>query len=364
MSIDISLSQLMKLRFFEKPKTRDFSSFFRIFQSYIESGNGISEALSYLRTRNPTLQKSINNIRENVDDGMQLGDAFEKENDVLPKYAISVIKAGSQSNRLKEALINIGEYLKYERRFERKIYATVKEVRMNVAILLLMGLFIIKWYIPSMQNSLKAVDPNSSIQNVVNLFLFLNDYYYILLISSVSLILLLYKFHKSFPYWGDWLLFKVPIYKEVYYYKIQYRFTTTMSMLLNIGLSNTEILYNMSKSINNTLISNMLNRAIQYNQDGMTLIEAIKKADEQENLIEQTTIFHLQSGEKNLDMKNQLIHASSLYIDNMQEAVEDYSKNISNISVAVGALFAGLCWLVVYGPYLEVGKSYLNIITK
>jgi type II secretory pathway component PulF len=351
------LKELGEIRLFDSPNKKDLHNFFRHFGSYLDSGAGTLQALRFVRCRNKTLQESVTRLADNFADGMPLSDAFEREKDVFPLYSVTAIRAGAQGNQLREAVGNVAEYIAQERLLEKKVKPTMRYVKSLAAIFSAVFILVVKYYLPRMVELFDMAKAGAMMRIIIGGVIFVGGHMFLIVGFLGVLALILYFLNKRFPWFGDNFILKAPLYKNVYYNKVQYKFATTMAMMLGAGLDSAQSLHYAARVINNLLISEVLLQAVSYvTAGGRTLVEALREADD-EGLIDTDILNFIQIGERNRDVKKQLSVVAGDYYTAIEEAMDVFTDNLAKIIIAIGAVVLLIMALAVYGPYLENLRS-------
>jgi type IV pilus assembly protein PilC len=351
------LKDIGQIRLFDAPTKKDLHNFFRHFGSYLDSGAGTLQSLRLVRCKNKTLQDSVSRLADNFADGMSLSDAFEREKEVFPLYAVTAVRAGLQGNQLRDAIENIIGYIAQERLLENKVRPTMRYVKSLAAVFVVAFILMVRYYLPRMTELFDMAKAGTSIRIVVGIVTFIGRHMFIITGFFLVLAIILYVLHKQFPWFGDGFILKAPLYKQVYRNKLQYKFATTMAMMLGAGLDSGQSLYYTGKVINNFLVTEMLGEAIPYvTSGGRTLVDALKEADD-ERLIDADILNFIQIGERNRDVKNQLSIVAKDYYNEIVESMDVFTDNLAKIILVFGAVVLLIMAFAVYGPYLENLRS-------
>ena len=94
----------------------------RQFSAIISAGIPIVKALEILRqATSPVLAKATKNVKEDVVDGLSLGQAFRNNSDVFPEVFVNMLEAGELSGSLNEALERMAEHFERENELISKV---------------------------------------------------------------------------------------------------------------------------------------------------------------------------------------------------------------------------------------------------
>ncbi|HVU72677.1 MAG TPA: type II secretion system F family protein [Mycobacteriales bacterium] len=106
-----------------KVKLKDLALFARQFATMINSGLSLLRAMTILveQTENPLLQKTLREVRQDVEQGNALSAAMARFPDVFPNLMVNMIKAGEVGGFLDQTLLQIAENYEKEVKLRGKI---------------------------------------------------------------------------------------------------------------------------------------------------------------------------------------------------------------------------------------------------
>jgi type II secretory pathway component PulF len=97
-------------------RTRMLMLFYRELAQLTGSGVAITEAMDILSKQQgyPHLNRAISGIKQEIDAGATLGEAFSRYPDIFPKLHVGIIKYSEASGRLAQGIGNLADYLEKE----------------------------------------------------------------------------------------------------------------------------------------------------------------------------------------------------------------------------------------------------------
>lgn len=109
----------------------ELQAFTRELHALIKSGIPVMRALDLLResTSSPALERLLTSIRRQLDAGLDLPDAFERENEtakVFSAYYLAILRVGSYTGRLDECLKRLAQYLDFQRTMREQVKAALR----------------------------------------------------------------------------------------------------------------------------------------------------------------------------------------------------------------------------------------------
>ncbi len=131
-------------------KPVDLAAFFRSLYSAVNAGLPYSRMFEIvLRTvRNKRIRELTRGLAQNVREGRSLSSEMAKRPDIIPPFALGILKAGETSGNLDLALLNLAEYYEHEHAFQQEVrwQTILPKAELGCIVLLLIPLlFILPW---------------------------------------------------------------------------------------------------------------------------------------------------------------------------------------------------------------------------
>ncbi len=126
----------------------DLIQFCRQMYSLLRAGVPILSGLNGLATttRNPTLGKSIQRVREMLEGGHDLASALAQQPDVFDQFFISMVRVGETSGQLDQTFNQLAYYLEREKLTRDRIKQSTR-YPMFVLIVLALAIGIMNWFV-------------------------------------------------------------------------------------------------------------------------------------------------------------------------------------------------------------------------
>lgn len=344
-----------------KPSYRELYTFFRELSAFHEAGEGLTKAMGQIasHTKNNALKKAILEVRTEIEDeGERLSTAFAKS-DIWPSFVSETIGAGEDSGKMDDILHEIYGHLKQMGTVESKISGAMLTPKI-VSFFLACGFVVLaSIVVPRFEETYASQRiPLPWFTQVV--FFTVNTiarFWYVFLALAFA------GWRAGSWFWNNnpeiidrWKL-HVPIYKDLYYYLLQYRFVKTMSLLFAAGQSLPVCLQYTAKVVDNTVFGDVLNRAAdKIMTEGTSAAVALEEADT-EHLIHYMAQSFFSSGEKTGKIDELLRKASDDYEDEIRERVEAFSTKIAVIALLPGAIG-------ITGLYISVLAPQVGLFAK
>jgi type IV pilus assembly protein PilC len=242
------------------------------FAGMYSAGLSISRCLETMeeQTDDQAFKQMITDIRESIESGSSLKDAFGKYTDVFSEFFLGMLEAGESGGKLAESLEMSAAYLEKQADLKRKVKsAFAYPVVVGVTCFVVVGCLLI-FVVPIFSKLYKQLHVSlpGPTQFLVYLSFFLRDWWWVVLVMMAAAIVTLRWLSKKPGTKAKWDLFKLnmPVFAKLNRMVVVSHFTRTFAMLASVGISLTKALEVASKVANNhklTEITEELQAAIE-----------------------------------------------------------------------------------------------------
>lgn len=260
----------------ERVKFSDLVTFTRQLATMINSGLPLTEALSILSAGSrESVQKIINQILADVEQGESLSFAMAKHPSVFSKNYIALVKAGEASGVLDEILTRLANDLEKQQEFQGKVKGALVYPVIIVIGMIIVAFIMMIFVVPrltSLYSELSADLPITTkfLMSVSN---FMVNFWPIILILMGVLAwgFKLYRSTKEGRLTTDEMLFKIPLIGELMRTIFLADFTRTLSLMIGAGVSILESLSIVGEVVPNVVISNAVKDVSKLVERGFPL---------------------------------------------------------------------------------------------
>lgn len=260
----------------ERVKFSDLVAFTRQLATMINSGLPLTEALSILSAGSrESVQKIVNQILADVEQGESLSFAMAKHPSVFSKNYIALVKAGEASGVLEEILTRLANDLEKQQEFQGKVksalvYPVIIVIGM-VIVAFIMMIFVVP-RLTSLYSELSADLPITT-KFLMSISNFMVNFWPIILILMGALAwgFKLYRSTKEGRFTTDEMLFKIPLIGELMRTIFLTDFTRTLSLMIGAGVSILESLSIVGEAVPNVVISNAVKDVSKLVERGFPL---------------------------------------------------------------------------------------------
>lgn len=352
---DISSISLFR----KKVKLVDLAQFCRQFSIMLEAGISIAGALDVLReqTTNPTLKDCLRDIYANIQKGLSLSTVLQYFPDIFPPILLSMVESGEVSGQLDRVFIRLADHFEKQQKQKQKIQGAMTYPIIILVIAIFVVVIMIVKVIPTFGESLKGMDVElpKLTQVMLNISDFFSANWYVFLIGIIGLVVGLkaLKDSEKGKKMLDKLMLKIPLVADLMKTMMTARFSSSLSTLLSSGVLILESLQITQKILNNSIVVEKMNNAIEKIEQGRSLTESVSEMAFFPPLV----LSMLKTGEEAGNMDFTLEKAAIFYEDQLEVKIQKMTSFIEPlIMVALGGVVAFIMFSVLY-PMISVYQS-------
>jgi type IV pilus assembly protein PilC len=337
-------------------KPRELGVFCRQFQSILEAGIPVTNALQMLgeQTENKAFAKAIEETRLSVEKGETLAGAMQANPKIFPSMLINMIEAGEATGNLEVSFERMAVQFEKESRLKAMVAkAMVYPVILIVVIIgvvLLMMVKIVPTFISTFDDiggELPAI--TKAVMAVSN---FLVHTWYYLLIALVVLVVAYRMFaatEKGAIFLGR-LALKVPLFGPLNIKTASARLTRTLSTLLASGISLNTATELSAKQMSNRVVQRVMESAKDDVERGVPLSRPIQASG-----IFPPMVYHmLQIGEETGNMETMLDRVADYYDEEVEMATEALTSAMEPLLIIMMAVIVVPIILAILMPMFSI----------
>ncbi len=252
--------------------------------SLVEAGVPILLALHILwrQSESKNIQIIVSYIRQSIEDGANLLDAFSAFPNVFSKMYLALIGVAEVGAGLVEVLRKLSQNLQEQKKFIVRIKrATMYPIIvLSFAFLVLMGMFM--FVVPTFQKVLVNLNAKLPLltQILFNISNILRNVNFLIITGAVVVLgILFYKIMrptKTFSYFIDSLKLRLPFVKKIFYPLSVARFSRSLSLLIGGGVRLVSAIDVAKTTVVNVRVENAISDIRKQVTEGGSLYEAFK----------------------------------------------------------------------------------------
>ncbi len=353
------LKQATKPRKGKRIKSEDIVVFTRQFATMVDAGIPILQCLEALgeQTANLTFKAALGNIRDDIQTGSSLSDAFAKHPKIFDQLYVNMIRVGESGGTLTTILERVAMYLEKSERLRQKVQGAMiyPSVVMSMAMLITIGLLV--KVVPTFAQIYASLGQQlpAMTQMLINISSFLqhNLLYGAAVVGLVVFILNRYNKTPAGNLQIDTMLLKLPIFGDLICKVAVSRFCRTFATLNQSGVPILESLDIVSRTCGNKVIENLVGEVKTSVKEGESIAVPLSKS----------TVFPLMVtrmiaiGEKSGQLEKMLSKVAEFYDEQVDTAVENLTKLIEPLIIAFLGVVVGFIVIALFMPILSMTQA-------
>lgn len=337
-------------RVFNKIKNTDLMVFTRQFATLMESKVALGNALRilYKQTRKPLLKEVIYEIANDVDSGLSLSQALERQGIVFSDFYVSMIRSAEITGRLEEAMLFLADYLEKEVMWRSRVQNALIYPVVVIALFIVVAGLMITAVFPQIEPIFR--ESQVSLPLLTTIFLgtgsFILKWWWAVLLAILATVFLLIDYFRSPEGKAvmDELIMKLPVLGGLFRKIFVARFTESTSVLIRGGIPITQAIEIAGAAIGNVVYRDIVHEVAEGVRGGELFSALLSKHEEYfPPLVGQMVAVGESTGrldEVLSKMSTFFTRETNMILDNLMELIQP--ALIIVIGVLVGLLFASI----------------------
>ncbi len=350
-----TLAEKAFVTLFRTPSDFNLRLFFSDLASSARAGRNPYDALHEIDTTDLVLEQAAKEMRQDIREGYPLSEAMQKYSFFKP-YVIASVAAAERAGTFDASFKRIAQFIEQMRLVNKKLSAQLLSFAGMVLMLTFTLYVIINSLVPkieSMYVSRKATLTGTS-KMVFGVLHFINDYWFVLVIGFVAFLAVARYMKDNQPEIYDEILLKTPIFNVVYINLLHYRFTASLSLFINSGLSVIEALEWSAKVVGNTVFGTIFSHASQFiREEGMGVAEALKLANTR-GVLKPIVISRILNGERGGDLVPELDLCSERFVESIDSSTEKAAKTLNFLILGVVSCVIFFLAVAMMAPQMDL----------
>ncbi|MGO4994664.1 type II secretion system F family protein [Jeotgalibaca porci] len=344
----------------KKLKEKEFIVFLRQFSTLLNAGILVVDGIELLakQTTDAVLTDALEKLASEIQDGEALSVAMAKQPKVFPDLLVHMIHSAEISGRLEEVLDQMATYYEKQHRIKKKVETAMTYPLVVGSLAIAITIFLLVFIVPifsemfaSMGGELPAIT-----QFVLNLSNFFKDYWLLLVVAIVLLVVGSKRFFKQerYAYSLDVLVLRFPLIGMFIQKTLLARMTQTLSSLLNSSVPILDAIDVTSQVVGNRVVSKVLKVARKDVEQGESLAKAMEGHWFFPPLITQM----IQVGESSGELDTMLRKVADIYDQELEEASDKLQSLIEPIMIITLAIIVGFIVMAIVVPMFSLFETF------
>jgi type IV pilus assembly protein PilC len=303
------------------------------------------------RQRSPTLRRVLGDVKDRINAGASLSDAFAEEGDLFPRLYSTSLKAGEKSGEIESVLRRYQQYQKTVIALSRKVLSTLVYPAILIVLSAVLVTILMTVVIPRFEEFFADFEADLPLLTVivVGIATFLRQNILFIGAAVAAAGFLLWRWLKTSAGrdWRDRVLLRFPVVGGILRRFAITQFTRSLGTLLGGGTPLVPSLENAADAIGNRFISRKVSEVIPRVREGGELWAALEATGIFTNL----TIEMIKVGETSGALEEMLSSVSEFYDEEIDSLL---ARVISFVEPAILVLMGGIIVVILLSVYLPI----------
>jgi len=343
----------------KKVKQEDLVIFTRQFATMVDAGIPILQSLEALseQTANPTFKLALVDIRQDIQTGSSLSDAFDKHPKIFDQLYVNMIRVGESGGILTAILERVAIYLEKSERLRQKVQGAMiyPTVVISMAVLITIGLLV--KVVPTFSEIYGSLGQKLPVMTQMLIdFSNLLQHDLIFLVVGGVLLVFLFNLYKKTPAGHiqiDTLLLKMPIFGDLICKVSVSRFCRTFATLSQSGVPILEALDIVGKTCGNRVIEILVDEIKVSVKEGNSIADPLAKS----SIFPLMVTRMISIGEKSGQLEKMLSKVAEFYDEQVDTAVEGLTKLIEPLIIGFLGIVVGFIVVALFMPILNMTQA-------
>ena len=347
---------------FERVNALDRIMIVRNLSAATKAGLSIVEALDIMiaDTQKKVLKRVLISAKSNLENGQPLWRTFESYGNLFPIVFVGMVKAGESSGELDKTLDELSDHLAREHTLSGRVKSAMMYPLMllgtAVGVILLLLIFVLPRLSKTFQSS------GVELPFITTLLINISDTItsnWILDGIVVFLLLWFFFYFRKTPRGGrfiNWVLFRVPVAKELIKKVALIRFTRTLSSLIKSGTPMLEALNLAADSVSNVTYKKVIIESIHKVESGIPLSASLEVYP---SLFPRFLVGLMAIGEKTGTLDHTLNTFATFYDEEIDNTLKTLMSLLEPILIIFMGLIVVLIAVSVLLPIYQLSSGFL-----
>ena len=347
---------LRELSLWSRVRPRDLTIMTRQFATLLSASLTVVDSLTALieQTENPPLKKTLIQVRESINEGSSLGVALNEHQRVFSNLFINMIQAGEASGALPMVLLRLADFTERQLDTRKKITSTMFYPICMLVIGSLVLFALLTYVVPTVTTIFADMKQTLPWPTVVLISVsdFLQAFWWLLGLAVFGITVALQRYRsteRGTRFFDTWAI-KLPLFGPLTLKLAMSRFTRTLGILLQSGISLLEALDISRAVLNNTVLTKAIGEARELIREGSDIATPLRESGYLPPLVS-----HMISiGERSGQLEEMLIRVADTYDKDVQTSVEGLLSLVEPLmTVAMAGVVFGIM-LAILLPIFEI----------
>ena len=345
-----------------KVRLTDLILFSRQMYTLLKAGVPIMQALRGLEgsTHNQKLARTINDIHESLDAGLDVTSALRRHSNIFSSLYISMVQVGETTGGLQDAFLQLAKYLDLEKDTRDRIQSAMR-YPVFVIISIAAAVFVINIFvIPAFAKVYASFDAELpwATKLLIGTSNFTVAYWHLILIGLILAVLAIrhYVQTEAGRYRWDKLKLKLPAVGPIIYQATLGRFARALAVTIKAGVPLVQGLTVVSRAVDNDYIGA---RILQM-RDGVERGDTMTRTAAATNMFPPLVLQMISVGEESGSVEDLMVEVADYYEREVAYDIVKLSDRIQPLLIVIIGALVFILALGVFLPMWDLGRTAMG----
>ncbi len=341
-----------------KVQPADIAIFMRQLATMLSAGIPLVQAFEIIGTghENPAMQELILAVKQDVEGGTALAEAFSKHPLYFDDLVVNLVSAGEQSGALETLLDKIATYKEKTEAIKKKIKKALTYPAAVLVVAVVVTTILLIFVIPQFEDLFEGfgADLPTFTRMVVDLSEFVRDQGWLLLIMIFGAgyaYLWTKKRSRRLREIEDRIFLKLPIVGSILEKSAIARYARTLSTMFSAGVPLVEALESVSGATGNVVYE----KAVLRMRDEVATGQRLQRAMINTELFPNMVVQMIAVGEESGSLDEMSSKVADFYEEDVDNAVDNMSSLLEPLIMAILGVLVGGLVVAMYLPIFKMG---------
>jgi len=343
---------------FQRVTRKDVSLFTTQLSALVEAGLPVVESfdITIKQTDRESVKKVLSVIKEEVNKGVSLADAFSLFPRQFSPLYINMVRAGEESGSLEIVLKRLSEFLESQMELRSRITATLAYPVLMSLVAVSVVFFLVTFVIPTVAGIFQ--DMNQVLPMPTRILLAISGILKEIWIYLAALLVVLYiglvrfKQTERGRILVDRLKLKAPVYGPQYRKILMARFTRTLGTLLTNGVPIVTSFDIVKNVVGNTIVSEEIEKAREDIQEGREISKPMARS----GIFPPVVVNMIAVGEQSGQLEEMLNRVSRILEAEMDSALKRYMSLLEPVMILLMGAAVAFIVISILLPIFEMNQ--------
>jgi type IV pilus assembly protein PilC len=343
----------------KKIKKLQILLFTRQLSTMITSGLPLVQSLDILcnQIEDAHFRGMVRDVKERIEGGSRFAEALREYPQCFDELYVNLVVAGEEGGLLDNVLQRLAVYIEKSEKLKKKVKSAMIYPIAIIVVALIVVVILLLFVIPVFEKMFKEMGAELPMptQVVINMSLFMQSYWYIMLGVLILLVVAGRYYYKTENGHRaiDRLMLKLPLFGVLTIKASVARVTRTLATLLMSGVAILESMIIVAKVAGNKIVEEALMIARSRISEGRTMAEPLEQA----GIFPPMVVQMVQVGESTGALDSMLNKIADFYEDDVDNLVSNLTAMMEPmIMVFLGVVLGGLI-VAMYLPIFKLGQA-------